>query len=369
MAVSATMAPYVRRFVHDSIGMMPKTRFIHRPIDRPNIYLAAVPIAKGVKTFEDLAFAAREWLQTGEAFLIPQTIIFMDNKTHVCQACSKLWEGLPDEWRITNPMAIAEMSTALSDRRRSQVMQHVRSGVCRILVATEVAGMGVDFPLVERVIQWTVPSTLSISGLWQRFGRCTRGSNTRGVAVLMYTASCIIPQTDDHPLAALATTINHPKPALRLVEDFTAGRPGPRNMHDELEDDKLEFHSAVPMSLAASGTEAPENEDVHPTEKRRGRPARAIPSVCRGILWFLNSPDCRREPVMRIFDESGFAVENYRGSQRAYLCCDKHTPPEELPADILRLMPVPQALPDGLAVDSDSESSNDDKETDQHVTQ
>ena len=32
-------------------------------------------------------------------------------------------------------------------------------------------------------------------------------------------------------------------------------------------------------------------------------------------------------------------------------------------------MPVPQALPDGLAVDSDSESSNDDKETDQPMTQ
>jgi len=72
---------------------------------------------------------------------------------------------------------------------------------------------------------------------------------------------------------------------------------------------------------------------------------------------------------MRIFDESGFAVENYRGSQRAHLCCDKHTPPEELPADILRLMPVPQALPDGLAIDSDSESSNDNEETYQPVTQ
>jgi superfamily II DNA helicase RecQ len=50
MAVSATMTPYVRRFVHTSVGLLPKTRFIHRPIDRPNIYLAAVPITKGVQS-------------------------------------------------------------------------------------------------------------------------------------------------------------------------------------------------------------------------------------------------------------------------------------------------------------------------------
>ena len=31
-----------------------------------------------------------------------------------------------------------------------------------VLIATEVAGMGIDFPFVVRVIQWTAPSTLPL---------------------------------------------------------------------------------------------------------------------------------------------------------------------------------------------------------------
>ena len=112
-----------------------------------------MPIAKGVQAIDYLAFTTKEWLQTGKVFSIPQTIIFMDSRTPVCQVFNKLWEGLPDKGRVATPMTIAEISTALSDRRRLRVMQDVRSGACRVLIATEMAGMGVDFPFVERVIQ------------------------------------------------------------------------------------------------------------------------------------------------------------------------------------------------------------------------
>jgi len=54
---------------------------------------------------------------------------------------------------------------------------------------------------------------------------------------------------------------------------------------------------------------------------------------------------------MRIFDETGVTVDTYRSSQRPHLCCDEHTSPEQLSAGILRLIPVQQALPMGLAVD------------------
>jgi len=63
LAVSATMTPYVRRFIHQSLAMNNAARFIHCPIDRPNIYLAAIPITKGVNSRQDLDFVVHDWLQ------------------------------------------------------------------------------------------------------------------------------------------------------------------------------------------------------------------------------------------------------------------------------------------------------------------
>jgi superfamily II DNA helicase RecQ len=116
LAVSATMTPYVRRFIHHSLAMNDATRFIHRTIDRPNIFLAAIPITKGVNTMRDLDFVIREWLDSGLANHIPQTIIFMDSRKAVCDACNHLWDLLPEGWRHSDPLAVAEISTALSQK-------------------------------------------------------------------------------------------------------------------------------------------------------------------------------------------------------------------------------------------------------------
>jgi len=111
-----------------------------------------------------------------------------------------------------------------------------------------------------------------------------------------------------NPMAIADMSISDPKPALRLVEDYTAGRSGPRNMHDKLEDDGLEFDSAVPMSLPAGGSEAPERTKTLtlPRNAEASRRALYIYIYRQSAVVF----SCRCEPAMRIFDESGFAVEN-----------------------------------------------------------
>jgi hypothetical protein len=58
----------------------------------------------------------------------------------------------------------------------------------------------------------------------------------------MYTSSYMISPQVDHPLAVLAKTIDDPHQCLRIIEDFTAGRPGPETMHNELEDPTLPFN-------------------------------------------------------------------------------------------------------------------------------
>jgi superfamily II DNA/RNA helicase len=111
-----------------------------------------------------------------------------------------LWDLLPSRLRGLYPFAIADLSTALSEPRRLRVLRAMRSGTCRILIATELAGMRVDFPDVERVIQWGVPPTLTIGALWQRFGRfVNHRDRTCAVAltsplVKELITNCIIPE-------------------------------------------------------------------------------------------------------------------------------------------------------------------------------
>jgi len=83
--------------------------------------------------------------------------------------------------------------------------------------------MGIDFPFVERVIQWTAPSTLSLSTMWQRFGHCARNPARRGVGIFMYPSFYVISPQADNPLAVLAKPIEDPDPCLRIIEDCATG--------------------------------------------------------------------------------------------------------------------------------------------------
>jgi superfamily II DNA/RNA helicase len=389
MALSATMTPYVRRFVHETLSMMRPTRLIHRAINRPNIFLTVAPITKGVMSFQNLDFLVRGY-EDGPIRLF-QTIVFMDSRKSVCDATDYLWTLLPHDWIEQHPLAVAELSTALSDERRERVLHAMRSGECRILVATEVAGMGVDFPTVERVIQWTIPTTLSLSTLWQRFGRCARAATEQGVAILFHTKSNIIPDEPSHPLFALrspaagdgATVKSGIQTTLKLVEDFAAGRPGPSNTHDALEEPLANNDEMVERSydpgeqrqsvqddttaepadnmFANTDTSQDDNEagDEDPEQLQRPttRANVRLPKSCRGILWFLNTTGCRRAAVLLVFDEPGFKTQPDVLSD-GFPCCDYHTKWAQVDSRVFRLLPPIDEV-DGHAVDTDDDDPPD----------
>jgi len=79
-------------------------------------------------------------------------------------------------------------------------MKAFRAGLCRILFATEVAGMGIDFPFVERVIQWRVGAHLNVTAVLQRLGQASRRPGTQGVFILYHTRRYVITRCSDPPL-------------------------------------------------------------------------------------------------------------------------------------------------------------------------
>jgi hypothetical protein len=79
--------------------------------------------------------------------------------------------------------------------------------------------------------------------------------------------------------------------------------------------------------------------DLH--QPRSGK-SKAVPMLCRLILWIVNTSGCIRECFLRYFDEAGFDGRRYSltGPDRLSTpCCDRHTPFERLPMEYAQLMP------------------------------
>lgn len=124
--------------------------------------------------------------------------MFSDSRNNCQKACTEFWKlsRTPSTWKQEYPWTFAEVTTALSNRRCSQVISAFRAGLVCILFATEVAGMGIDFPNVCRVTQWQVTPKLTAASLWQRFGRTARSANTIGLAILYHSGRTLISRSD-----------------------------------------------------------------------------------------------------------------------------------------------------------------------------
>jgi hypothetical protein len=222
MLCSATMMAYTRRFVHRTMNLGPNVSFIHRSVDRPNIFIAVKPILHGTKDHRDLYYLLPEGIKHPAE--IPQTIVFMDSRPDAKQACDEFWTRIPASWLATSHFRFifCECSTVLSAKRRWVVMNAFRTGLCRILFATEVAGMGMDFPYIERVVQWRIGVHLNISAVLQRLGRGSRRFGTQGVFILYHSNSYVINYRSDPMLNIFKTDASHGLTDSRVIECIKA---------------------------------------------------------------------------------------------------------------------------------------------------
>jgi hypothetical protein len=364
------MSPYTRRFIHGSLNMRPGTGFIHRTVDRPNIYIGARKIRHGIATHRDLYFLFPDGCSHPRD--IPQTVVFTDSRKDAHHACAEFWRLVPDTWKSLYPFTFAECSTINTSIRRWSVMAAFRAGVCRVLFATEVAGMGVDFPTVERVIQWRIGPNMTIASLLQRMGRACRMPNSQGVFLLFYTRPYVIPEDPTHPMFAYtADPAGDPQlleRCIRGVADWAQGKKGQAPIDDpldvpvvpyaqvdnescsdlndipqatgdgssEFDDDSTEASfdefdfpdqdhddSDSTESGSESDSESDDNaedmdsiasiESVNESLARSDESSaedssrmRRFPAGCRGIVWFINTTGCRRAVLRVLHDDAGY---------------------------------------------------------------
>ncbi|KAJ7666122.1 P-loop containing nucleoside triphosphate hydrolase protein [Mycena polygramma] len=196
LVASATLPPNVLAEVRKSIHMDTATSYhVNLGTDRPNIAWF-VHNMKGAKTdLEALEFLIESGDEEGIVKLI-QTMVFFDDINLAMDALKHLRERLPPTLRGQ----IAIYHSRRSRRSKRIVMDKFRRGEIKILLTTEAAGMGCDIPHVEQVVQFMVPSSLSI---WmQRAGRAGRNFLIFARAILLVQPSMfqkVAPKKNEPP--------------------------------------------------------------------------------------------------------------------------------------------------------------------------
>ncbi|KAJ7240931.1 P-loop containing nucleoside triphosphate hydrolase protein [Mycena rebaudengoi] len=156
------------------------TYFLNLGNDRPNITPSIVQM-KGSKDYDALNEQLPDPSTVHSPADLPKTITFTNaiKKTQViCRHLRRAYPNLP-----LNSIDFLHAHRSAKAKRR--IMKQFRKGKIRILVATEAAGMasiGADIPDIELIIQFGVPSSLSV---WiQRAGRAGRSPHIHARAIM-----------------------------------------------------------------------------------------------------------------------------------------------------------------------------------------
>ncbi|KAF8462022.1 P-loop containing nucleoside triphosphate hydrolase protein [Kalaharituber pfeilii] len=192
LCLSATLSRRAMRFIHKGLSLHSPTSLIQNTMDRPNVFLTAIPIAHGnIKLRKELEPVIP--MNCSDPGRIRKTMIFIDSRQTVCSVVDQLERRLAPV--LQGREVIMDYSTILSEQRREATMLNFKDSLIqrkkntRVLVCTEAAGMGLDVEDIEVVIQWTIPSHLNLPGFIQRAGRCARNPEIQGAAILYYNAA------------------------------------------------------------------------------------------------------------------------------------------------------------------------------------
>lgn len=280
LLLSATLALNVLGLLHTELHLSPRTRIYRVSIDRPNITQIVSPIRLP-------HFHALDWLFEFDApaISIPKTMVFMDSIQESQRLVFYLRRRLAKHLQSSKAKDVVRVySASLTWHGRVQNLAALASGRARILVCTDAAGLGVDIPDIQIVVQWKIAKHLTLAGLVQRIGRAGRDPTVKAVAVVMAEQSYFLPRVptdatkefDDLRSAVLANAESESE-TNRIIGELYFGR------------------------LSSRPTKSP-------TPYHKIDPA---------LLWMLNTSGCRCRLIMAMFSDR----DAFKGI-RDMACCD-----------------------------------------------
>ena len=121
--------------------------------------------------------------------------MFVDSIDEAHNIAIYLREAMPARFLPYQNQMLNPFSSNLEADTRTEFMEAFRSSVIRILICTGAAGMGVDIPDVDVVIQWRLHPHLTLATLWQRIGRAGRLKTRIAVSEIYVEPRYMLPES------------------------------------------------------------------------------------------------------------------------------------------------------------------------------
>ncbi|KAJ7199390.1 P-loop containing nucleoside triphosphate hydrolase protein [Mycena pura] len=338
LATSATLSQCALTEVCSGLDLdLGRSFYVNLGNDRPNITPSVVHM-KSSKDYEAVFPHLPDPANVKSADDFSKTIVFTNAVKKTQVLCRILRRRYAPEVRG----AIDFLHSHRTAKAKRRVMRDFRKGKIKILIATEAAGMGADIRDIELIIQFGVPSSLSV---WtQRAGRAGRCPELQARAILLVERSMFQRRKKRKRGAGKANALPTREPE-----------------SSDSESDSDSDTEERPAEHPAIGTVTPQPQtDADPVQD----PSQQLtPGSADGLEWgkkvdpvlreYISSLDCRRDAADRHFN-------NPPRSPPTGECCDNCTekarssPPETPPPRT----PEPTESPVSSAHSTPSKSRN-----------
>ena len=207
---------------------------VHRhSIDRPEIYIQVEPLQYTKKSMLDLRFVLPEVVRG--PLDIPKTIVYMNTIGEIRRGIVIIRRWMVELGYSSEALSwVRAMHSLQAENTRIEIAALFgrisnECLLCRIVLATDAYGLGVDNPDVEIVVQWLIPPDMS--ALNQRAGRAMRSGKKGAFFILLHEPRAMGPETTVANDVALQSTsqtaeTSSQAPRSRLCQVETVQPPG-----------------------------------------------------------------------------------------------------------------------------------------------
>jgi hypothetical protein len=184
LGASATLDPATRAAVIEKGGFRYPV-LINITTDRPEIY---IEFRKSKSNIEDLHFLFPDELTVEETKQLPKTLVYFDSKQELraALAACRDWLAAAGLSYRDAEQTVGAYYASLREKTKKNIRDSFRKpdSPCRIMLATEAMGMGVEMEKIQIVVQYGSAKILRdvrmLKSLVQRMGRAARVPGEKG---------------------------------------------------------------------------------------------------------------------------------------------------------------------------------------------
>ncbi|KAK0437644.1 P-loop containing nucleoside triphosphate hydrolase protein [Armillaria borealis] len=295
VALSATLPPRIKADVLEKLQFSAKYVDIDEGNDRHNVSIVVRAMQNAMNTYADLDFLIPPTTTTSSD--IKKTFIYADNLTTGGEIIDHLTNVLPSELRQAG--LIRPYNAAFSKEYRKKAMSDFKAGDIRILVCTDAAGMGCNIPVIDVVVQWKLPD--SMSAFVQRVGRAARAAGHTGMAVLLVQPS--------------AYTVDLVEEVMTTLKKKSARDPRTERPPSVSEAETKRRAQRRKAYAIAHGVYRGQAGGALDAIREKSCPPLNPLAVDEGLLVFVQTGTCRRRVLMEIY-------KNTKPLDLTVPCCD-----------------------------------------------